>query len=100
MPAEVGLVHEPGLLLSGLSGRRVSVALVDRLLAMVPELRAMDDVAGGGTMLSLAEQEFGGFMAYQATRQARPAGAVTLIERFAGKSSTSARTVTCRTCIG
>jgi tetratricopeptide (TPR) repeat protein len=26
---------------------------------MIPELRAMDDVAGGGTWLSLAEQEFG-----------------------------------------
>jgi len=26
---------------------------------MIPELRVMDDVAGGGTMLSLAEQEFG-----------------------------------------
>lgn len=26
---------------------------------MIPELRALDDVAGGGTVLSLAEQEFG-----------------------------------------
>jgi DNA-binding XRE family transcriptional regulator len=58
-PAHQWLVHEPGLLVSGLSGRRVSVALVDRLIAMIPELRAMDDVAGGGAMLALAEQEFG-----------------------------------------
>ncbi len=146
-PAHQWLVHEPGPLVSGLSGRRVSAALVDRLMAIIPELRAMDDVAGGGTVLSLAEQEFGvvaelldqasydeptgrklhialaelgqlagwgaydsgqpglaqryyiaalraahtvndrslgahilGFMAYQATRQARPAEAVTLIE--------------------
>ncbi|MGH3815720.1 MAG: helix-turn-helix domain-containing protein [Pseudonocardiaceae bacterium] len=146
-PAHQWLVHEPGPLVSGLSGRRVSAALVDRLMAMIPELRAMDDIAGGGMVLSLAEQEFGvvaelldqasydeptgrklhialaelgqlagwgaydsgqpglaqryyiaalraahtvndrplgahilGFMAYQATRQARPAEAVTLIE--------------------
>ncbi|MGH3821989.1 MAG: helix-turn-helix transcriptional regulator [Pseudonocardiaceae bacterium] len=146
-PAHQWLVHEPGPLVSGLSGRRVSVALVDRLMAMIPELRAMDDLAGGGTMLSLAQEEFGvvaklldqasydeatgrklhsalaelgqlagwgaydsgqpglaqryyiaalraahtindrplgahilGFMAYQATREARPAEAVTLIK--------------------
>lgn len=146
-PAHQWLVHEPGPLISGLSGRRVSAALVDRLMAMIPQLRTMDDVAGGGAMLSLAEQTFGvvarlldrasydeatgcklhsalaelgrlagygaydsgqpglaqryniaalraahtindrplgahilGFMAYQATRQARPAEAVTLIE--------------------
>lgn len=58
-PAHQWLVHEPGPLVSGLSGRRVSSALVDRLIAMIPELRAMDDVAGGGAMLLLAEQEFG-----------------------------------------
>ncbi|MGB8199702.1 MAG: helix-turn-helix transcriptional regulator, partial [Pseudonocardiaceae bacterium] len=58
-PAHQWLVHEPGPLVSGLSGRRVSPGLADRLLALVPELRAMDDVAGGGTVLSLAEQEFG-----------------------------------------
>ena len=58
-PAHQWLVHEPGPLVSGLSGRRVSATLVDRLPAMIPELRAMDDVAGGGTVLSLAEQEFG-----------------------------------------
>ncbi|MGH3696547.1 MAG: helix-turn-helix transcriptional regulator [Pseudonocardiaceae bacterium] len=146
-PAHQWLVHEPGPLISGLSGRRVPEALADRLIAVIPELRAMDDVAGGGTMLALAEQEFGvvaklldrasydestgrklyhalaelgrlagwgayesgqpglaqryniaalraahtakdrslgahilGFMAYQATRQAQPAEAVTLIE--------------------
>jgi hypothetical protein len=58
-PAHQWLVHEPGPLVSGLSGRRVSATLVDRLTAMIPQLRAMDDVAGGGTVLSLAEQEFG-----------------------------------------
>jgi hypothetical protein len=58
-PAHQWLVHEPGPLVSGLSGRRVSAALADRFMAMIPELRAMDDVAGGGTVLSLAEQEFG-----------------------------------------
>ena len=146
-PAHQWLVHEPGPLVSGLSGCRVSAGLVDRLTAMIAELRTMDDVAGGGMMLSLAEQEFRvvamlldqasydeatgrklhgalaelgrlagygaydsgqpglaqryniaalraahtindrplgahilGFMAYQATRQERPAEAVTLIE--------------------
>ncbi|MGQ0719815.1 MAG: helix-turn-helix transcriptional regulator [Pseudonocardiales bacterium] len=58
-PAHQWLIHEPGPLVSGLSGRRVSAGLVDRFMAMIPELRAMDDVAGGGTVLSLAEQEFG-----------------------------------------
>jgi len=58
-PAHQWLVHEPEPLVSGLSGRRVSATLVERLTAMIPELRAMDDVAGGGTVLSLAEQEFG-----------------------------------------
>ena len=57
-PAHQWLVHEPGPLVSGLSGRRVSVALVDRLIAMVSDLRKMDDVAGGGGILSLARQEF------------------------------------------
>jgi DNA-binding XRE family transcriptional regulator len=46
-PAHQWLVHEPESLVSGLSGRRVSATLVDRLTAMIPELRAMDDVAGG-----------------------------------------------------
>lgn len=58
-PAHQWLINEPGPLVSGLSGRRVSVALADRLMAMIPELRAMDDVAGGGTVLSLAQQQFG-----------------------------------------
>jgi len=57
-PGHQWLVHEPGPLVSGLSGRRVSVALVDRLIAMVSDLRKMDDVAGGGGVLSLARQEF------------------------------------------
>ncbi|MGH3803178.1 MAG: helix-turn-helix transcriptional regulator, partial [Pseudonocardiaceae bacterium] len=58
-PAHQWLVHEPGPLVSGLSGRRVSVELADRLPPMIAELRAMDDVAGGGTVLSLARHEFG-----------------------------------------
>ncbi|MGH3830441.1 MAG: helix-turn-helix domain-containing protein [Pseudonocardiaceae bacterium] len=58
-PAHQWLVHEPGPLVSGLSGRRVSAGLADRLRAMIPELRAMDDLAGGGTVLAMAQQEFG-----------------------------------------
>ncbi len=58
-PAHQWLIHEPGPLVSGLSGRRVSSALAGRFMAMIPELRAMDDVAGGGTVLSLAQQHFG-----------------------------------------
>jgi DNA-binding XRE family transcriptional regulator len=58
-PAHQWLVHEPGLLVSGLAGRRVSAKLADRLPPMIAELRAMDDVAGGGTVLSLAQNEFG-----------------------------------------
>jgi transcriptional regulator with XRE-family HTH domain len=58
-PAHQWLIHEPGPLVSGLSGRRVSAGLADRFMAMIPDLRAMDDVAGGGMVLSLAEQEFG-----------------------------------------
>ncbi|MGH3695592.1 MAG: helix-turn-helix transcriptional regulator [Pseudonocardiaceae bacterium] len=57
-PAHQWLVHEPEPLVSGLSGRRVSAELADRLPAMIAELRAMDDVAGGGTVLSLARHEF------------------------------------------
>jgi DNA-binding XRE family transcriptional regulator len=58
-PAHQWLVHEPGPLVSGLAGRRVSAGLADRLPAMIAELRTMDDVAGGGSVLSLARQEFG-----------------------------------------
>lgn len=57
-PAHQWLISEPGPLVSGLSGRRVSAGLADRFMGMIPELRAMDDVAGGGTVLSLAKQEF------------------------------------------
>jgi hypothetical protein len=57
-PAHQWLVHEPGPLVSGLSGRRVSAGLTDRLTAMISELRKMDDVAGGGSVLALAQQEF------------------------------------------
>ncbi len=58
-PAHQWLVHEPEPLISGLSGRRISAGLADRLPAMIAELRAMDDVAGGGTVLSLVCHEFG-----------------------------------------
>jgi hypothetical protein len=58
-PAHQWLVHEPEPLVSGLAGRRVSGELVDRLPAMITELRAMDDVAGGGDVLSLAQYHFG-----------------------------------------
>ncbi|MGH2776457.1 MAG: hypothetical protein ACRDJT_13625, partial [Actinomycetota bacterium] len=49
----------PEPLVSGLSGGRVSAALVDQLSAMIATLRTMDDAAGGGTVLSLAERSFG-----------------------------------------
>ncbi|MGH3832851.1 MAG: helix-turn-helix domain-containing protein [Pseudonocardiaceae bacterium] len=58
-PAHQWLVREPGPLVSGLSGRRVSAGLVDRFLAMLPELRKMEDLAGGGSVLALARHEFG-----------------------------------------
>jgi DNA-binding XRE family transcriptional regulator len=58
-PAHQWLVHEPEPLISGLSGRRVSAGFVDRLTAMVTEVRKMDDIAGGGSVLSLAQHEFG-----------------------------------------
>jgi hypothetical protein len=58
-PAHQWLVHEPEPLLSGLAGRRVSGELVGRFTAMVAELRRMDDAAGGGGVLALAEQAFG-----------------------------------------
>ena len=57
-PAHQWLVHEPEPLVSGLAGRRVSGELVGRLSAMVTELRRMDDVAGGGSVLAMAQQEF------------------------------------------
>ena len=57
-PAHQWLVHEPGPLVSGLSGRRVPAGLVDRFTAMIAELRRIDDVAGGGTVLTLAQHEF------------------------------------------
>jgi hypothetical protein len=59
VPAHHWLIRDPEPLVSGLSGGRVSVALVDQLPAMITMLRAMDDAAGGGTVLSLAQQAFG-----------------------------------------
>jgi hypothetical protein len=58
-PAHQWLIHEPEPLVSGLAGRRVSGELVDRLPAMITELRAMDAVAGGGDVLALAHHHFG-----------------------------------------
>jgi hypothetical protein len=57
-PAHQWLVHEPEPLVSGLAGRRVSGELVSRFCAMVAELRRMDDVAGGGSVLAMAQQLF------------------------------------------
>jgi transcriptional regulator with XRE-family HTH domain len=57
-PAHQWLIHEPGPLESGLAGRRVSATLADRLPAMITELRTLDDIAGGGTVLSLARHDF------------------------------------------
>ncbi|MGH3719319.1 MAG: hypothetical protein ACRDRI_10885 [Pseudonocardiaceae bacterium] len=59
-PAHQWLVREPGPLVSGLAGRRVSGELAGRFSAMVAELRRMDDVAGGGGVFALAQQAFGG----------------------------------------
>ncbi|MGH3915733.1 MAG: helix-turn-helix domain-containing protein [Pseudonocardiaceae bacterium] len=58
-PAHQWLVHESESLVSGLSGQRISAGLVDRLPAMIAELRVMDDVAGGGEVLALAQYHFG-----------------------------------------
>jgi hypothetical protein len=58
-PAHQWLVHEPEPLVSGLAGHRISAGLVDRLPAMIAELRGMDDLAGGGDVLSLAQYHFG-----------------------------------------
>ncbi|MCA1672161.1 MAG: helix-turn-helix domain-containing protein, partial [Actinobacteria bacterium] len=57
-PAHQWLIYEPGPLVSGLAGHRVSSGLVNRLPAMIAELRGMDDVAGGGDVLSLAQYHF------------------------------------------
>ncbi|MCA1673070.1 MAG: helix-turn-helix domain-containing protein, partial [Actinobacteria bacterium] len=58
-PAHQWLVHEPEPLISGLTGHRASNELVGRFTAMVTELRRMDDVAGGGGVLAMAQQLFG-----------------------------------------
>jgi DNA-binding XRE family transcriptional regulator len=57
-PAHQWLVHEPEPLISGLSGRRIPAGLAERLTAMVAEVRKMDDIAGGGSVLTLAQHEF------------------------------------------
>ncbi|MGH3696808.1 MAG: helix-turn-helix transcriptional regulator [Pseudonocardiaceae bacterium] len=57
-PAHQWLVRDPEPLMAGLSGGRVSAALTDQLPAMIATLRAMDDAAGGGTVLSLAQLVF------------------------------------------
>lgn len=53
------LIRDPEPLVSGLSGSRISEALADQLPTMITTLRTMDDTAGGGVVLSLAEQAFG-----------------------------------------
>ncbi len=58
-PAHQWLVHEPEPLLSGLAGRRVSAGVVGQLPAMIAELNTMQDTAGGGDVLSLAQYHFG-----------------------------------------
>ncbi|MGH8920639.1 MAG: helix-turn-helix domain-containing protein, partial [Actinomycetes bacterium] len=58
-PAHQWLIHEPGPLVSGLSGRRISIGLAHRFSAMIAELRRMDDTDGGGSVLDLAEHQFG-----------------------------------------
>jgi len=55
-PAHQWLVHEPEPLLTGLAGRRISSQLATRFSAMVAELRRMDDTAGGGGVLTTAQQ--------------------------------------------
>jgi len=57
-PAHQWLVHEPGPLEAALRGDRVTPMLADRLPPMIAELRAIDNAAGGGHALSLAEHEF------------------------------------------
>ena len=59
IPAHQWLIRDPEPLVSALSGGRVSVALTDQLPTMIATLRTMDDVAGGGTVLALAQQAFG-----------------------------------------
>jgi hypothetical protein len=59
VPAHHWLIRDPEPLVSGLSGGRVSVALVDQVPAMITTLRTMDDATGGGTVLSLVQQAFG-----------------------------------------
>src|SRR5262249_31058940 len=59
IPAHQWLIRTPEPLVSGKSGGRVSAALADQLPAMITTLRAMDDAAGGGTVLALAQQAFG-----------------------------------------
>lgn len=57
-PAHQWRVHEPVPLVSGLSGRRVGTGLAEQLTAMVTEVRKMDDIASGGSVLSLAAHDF------------------------------------------
>ncbi len=59
VPAHQWLIRDLEPLASGLSGGRVSTALVDQLPPIITTLRTIDDAAGGGTVLSLAQQAFG-----------------------------------------
>lgn len=58
-PAHQWLLHEPQAVVSGLNGHRVSTSVVTRLPAMISELRALDDEAGGGDVLAAAEFHVG-----------------------------------------
>jgi len=59
VPAHHWLIRDPEPVVSGLSGARVSAALVDQLPEMITTLRTMDDTAGGGRVLALTQQAFG-----------------------------------------
>jgi len=59
VPAHRWLIREPEPLVSGLSGARISGTLVDQMSSMITTLRAMDDTAGGGRVLALAQHAFG-----------------------------------------
>lgn len=58
VPAHHWLIREPEPLVSGLAGGRISVTLADQLPMMITTLRTMDDAAGGGTVLPLAQRAF------------------------------------------
>lgn len=58
VPAHQWLIRESEPVVACLSGRRISVTLIDQLSVMITTLRTMDDATGGGTVLSLAQHTF------------------------------------------